>query len=111
MHPHTATGNPRHLRLYTIEVPFYVLAKTGVFNLSRRPAIVNSWSSLEPIREPEARLRIIRNMIAGARSLIIAFFLIALLLIGAPIADSHPIPSWNGVLRDDAGNPVPDARV
>src|SRR5258705_159934 len=50
-------------------------------------------------------------MIAGPRSLIIAFFLIALLLIGAPIANSHPSPSWNGVLRDIAGNPVPGARV
>src|SRR5882762_238898 len=50
-------------------------------------------------------------MIAGPRSLIIAFFLIALLLIGAPIADSHPSPSWNGVLRDGAGNPVLGARV
>src|SRR5258705_2102405 len=50
-------------------------------------------------------------MIAGPRSLIIAFFLIALLLIGASIADSHPSPSWNGVLRDGAGNPVLGARV
>src|SRR5258705_6570321 len=50
-------------------------------------------------------------MIAGPRSLIIAFFLIALLLIGTPIADSHPSPSWNGVLRDGAGNPVLGARV
>jgi len=50
-------------------------------------------------------------MIAAPRSLIIVLFLIALLPIGAPIADSHPSPSWNGVLRDGAGNPVLGARV
>jgi hypothetical protein len=49
-------------------------------------------------------------MIAGPRNLIPALSL-ATLLILAPIANSLPAPSWNGVLRDAAGNPVRNARV
>jgi len=49
-------------------------------------------------------------MLAGPRSLIPALSL-ATLLILAPIANSLPAPSWNGVLRDAAGNPVRNARV
>jgi hypothetical protein len=36
---------------------------------------------------------------------------LAALLIAAPIANSLPAPSWNGVLRDAAGNPVRNAQV
>jgi hypothetical protein len=50
-------------------------------------------------------------MPAGLRSLITTFSLSALLLLAAPIANSHPGSSWNGALRDSAGNAVRDARV
>ena len=50
-------------------------------------------------------------MLAGPRSLLTAFSLTTLLLIATPVTNAHPSPSWNGVLRDGAGNPVPGARV
>src|SRR5437660_11850887 len=50
-------------------------------------------------------------MLAGPRSLLTAFSLTALLLIATRLTNAHPSPSWDGVLRDGAGNPVPGARV
>jgi hypothetical protein len=51
-------------------------------------------------------------MSSASRVLLHAFSLVAFLVI-APIAHSAPIPSpsWNGTLRDSAGNPVANAKV
>jgi hypothetical protein len=49
-------------------------------------------------------------MLAGPRSLVAPLSLVAI-LIAAPIAKSHPAPSWTGVLRDSSGTPVRDGRV
>jgi len=50
-------------------------------------------------------------MLEGSRSLITTFSLSALLLFAAALTNAHPGPSWNGLLRDSAGNPVRGARV
>jgi hypothetical protein len=49
-------------------------------------------------------------MLAGYRSSLLAVCFIVLLIV-IPVSNSVPTPSWTGVLRDSARNPVPNARV
>ena len=53
---------------------------------------------------------IIPRMLAGFRSSLLAVCLVVLLIV-VPVSNSVPTPSWTGVLRDSARNPVPNARV